>query len=121
MHPRKRDPIVGRPCPQPRVGGALLDDLLGKGFAIVYRGPNRIAAYDPQTREFFDRLGTTVVRVDDVPDGGALARLLDNARADALLLRPDRVVAAAAGTPDLRAWQRHLRTAGINPAETLEK
>ena len=37
---------------------------------------------------------------------------------DALLLRPDRVVAAAAGTPDLRAWQRHLRTAGINPAES---
>jgi 3-(3-hydroxy-phenyl)propionate hydroxylase len=119
VHPRKRDPIVGRPCPQPRVGGTLLDDLLGKGFAIVHRGPNRIAAYDPQTREFFDRLGTTVVRVDDVPDGGALTRLLDNARADALLLRPDRV-AAAAGTPDLRIWQRHLRTAGINPAETLE-
>lgn len=117
VHPRKRDPIVGRPCPQPRVGGALLDDLLGKGFAIVYRGPDRIVAYDPQTREFFDRLGTTVARVDDLPDGGALARLLDNARADALLLRPDRVVAAA-GTPDLRAWHRHLRTAGINPAES---
>ena len=60
-----------------------------------------------------------MVRVDDVPDGGALVGLLDNARADALLLRPDRVVAAA-GTPDLRAWQRHLCTAGINPAETLE-
>ena len=71
-----------------------------------------------QTREFFDRLGTTVVRVDDLPDGGALARLLDNARADALLLRPDRIVAAAADTPDLRAWRRHLRAAGINPAES---
>ena len=118
MRPRRRDPIVGRLCPQPRVGGALLDDLLGKGFAIVYRGPDRIAAYDPQTREFFDRLGTTVVRVDDLPDGGALARLLDNARADALLLRPDRIVAAAADTPDLRAWRRQLRTAGINPAES---
>ena len=119
VHPRKRDPIVGRPCPQPRVGGALLDDVLGTGFAIVYRGPNRVAAYDPPIRDFFDRLGTTVVRVDDLPDGGgALIRLLDNARADALLLRPDRVAAAAAGTPDLRAWQRHLRTAGINPAES---
>jgi hypothetical protein len=59
-----------------------------------------------------------VVRVDDLPDGGALARLLDNARAEALLLRPDRTVAAAAGTPDLRAWQRRLRAAGINPAES---
>ena len=77
----------------------MLDDLLGKGFAIIYRGPDRIAAYDPQTREFFDRLGTTAVRVDDLPDGGALARLLDSARADALLLRPDRVVAAAARHP----------------------
>ena len=77
MHPRRRDRIVGRLCPQPRVGGVLLDDVLGTGFAIVYRGPDRIAAHDAQTREFFDRLGTTVVRVDDLPDGAALARLLD--------------------------------------------
>jgi 3-(3-hydroxy-phenyl)propionate hydroxylase len=116
VHPRRPDRIVGRLCPQPRVGGALLDALLGKGFAIVYRGPDRIAAHDPQTRDFFDRLGTTVVRVDDLPHGAALARLLDNAAADALLLRPDRVAAAA--TPDLRAWRRQLRAAGIHPAET---
>jgi 3-(3-hydroxy-phenyl)propionate hydroxylase len=121
VHPRRRDPIVGRLCPQPRVGGALLDDLIGRGFAIVYRGPDRIAAYDAPTREFFDRLGTTVVRVDDLSDGGVLARLLDSARADALLLRPDRIVAAAGDTPDLRAWRRQLRAAGINPAETPQK
>jgi 3-(3-hydroxy-phenyl)propionate hydroxylase len=118
VHPRRRDPIVGRPCPQPRVGGALLDELLGKGFAIVYRGSDRIAAYDPEAREFFDRLGTTVVRVDDLPDGAALARLLDNARADALLLRPDRIVVAAADTPDLRAWRRHLCAAGFHQTQT---
>ena len=121
VRPRRRDPIVGRLCPQPRVGGALLDALLGKGFAIVYRGPDRMATYDPQVREFFDRLGTTVVRVDDLPDGGALARLLDQARSDALLLRPDRIVGAAADSPDLRAWQHDLRAAGINPAETPGK
>ena len=62
-----------------------------------------------------------MVRVDDLPDGAALARLLDNARADALLLRPDRIVAAAADTPDLRAWRRHLRAAGIHPAENPQK
>jgi 3-(3-hydroxy-phenyl)propionate hydroxylase len=118
VHPRRRDRIVGRLCPQPRVGGALLDDLIGKGFAIVYRGPDRIAAYDPQTQDFFDRLGTAVARVDDLAHGAALARLLDNARADALLLRPDRIVAAAGDTPDLRAWQRQLRAAGINPARS---
>ena len=112
---RTRDRIVGRPCPQPRVGGALLDDVLGKGFAIVHRGPDPVGTEDPRTREFFDRLGTAMVRVDDLPDGAALARLLHTARAGALLLRPDRVVAAAADTPDLRVWQRDLRTAGINP------
>ena len=113
VHSRRRDPIVGRPCPQPRVGAAPLDDLLGNGFAIVHRGPDRVAAYDPATRDFFERLGTTVVRADDLSDGGALAHLLD--KTGALLLRPDRVVAAAADTPDLRAWQRALTTAGINP------
>jgi 3-(3-hydroxy-phenyl)propionate hydroxylase len=117
VHPRRRDPIAGRPSPQPRVGGALLDELLGPGFAIVYRGPDRIAAYDQQTREFFDRLGTTMIRVDELPDGAVLGRLLDDARADALLLRPDRIVAAAADIPDLRAWQRHLCAAGINPVD----
>ena len=59
-----------------------------------------------------------MVRVDDLPHGSALSRLLDQARADALLLRPDRIVAAAADTPNLRAWRRHLRAAGIHPAET---
>lgn len=117
VHPGRRDPLVGRLCPQPRVRGALLDDLLGDGFAIVYRGPDQIVAYEPQTRQFFDRLGTAVVRVDDLPDGAALDHLLDNAGGDALLLRPDRIVAAAADTPDLRAWRRHLHAAGIQPAE----
>jgi 3-(3-hydroxy-phenyl)propionate hydroxylase len=117
VYPRRRDPIAGRPCPQPRVGGALLDELLGTGFAVVYRGPDRIAAYDQPTREFFDRLRTSVVRVDDLPDGGVVGRLLDDSRADALLLRPDRVVAAAADIPDLRTWRRHLRAAGIDPAD----
>jgi 3-(3-hydroxy-phenyl)propionate hydroxylase len=116
VHPRRRDPIVGRPCPQPRVGATPLDDLLGNGFAIVYRGPDRTAAYDVPTRDFFDGLGTTIVRADDLPDGEALTRLLDESSADALLLRPDRVVTAAADTPDLRAWQRALVTAGINPS-----
>jgi 3-(3-hydroxy-phenyl)propionate hydroxylase len=121
VHPRRRDRIVGRLCPQPRIGEALLDDLLGQGFAIAYRGPDRIAAYDRPTRDFFDRLGTTVVRVDDLPHGPELTRLLDQARADALLLRPDRTVAAAADTPDLRAWQRQLRAAGIHPAEAPQE
>jgi 3-(3-hydroxy-phenyl)propionate hydroxylase len=41
--------------------------------------------------------------------------LLDDLHADAVLLRPDRVVAATSHTADLRAWQRQLRSAGIAP------
>jgi 3-(3-hydroxy-phenyl)propionate hydroxylase len=58
-----------------------------------------------------------MIRVDELPDGAVLGRLLDDARAEALLLRPDRIVAAAADIPDLQAWQRHLCAAGINPVD----
>ncbi|MET9633193.1 bifunctional 3-(3-hydroxy-phenyl)propionate/3-hydroxycinnamic acid hydroxylase [Lentzea sp. NPDC006480] len=99
---------------QPVVAGARLDDVIGEGWAIVHRGPDRITAFDPDTRAFFDRLGTVVVRLSDA-DSEANA-LLDHLRADAVLLRPDRVVAAAGDTPDLRVWQRRLVAAGIAPA-----
>jgi 3-(3-hydroxy-phenyl)propionate hydroxylase len=100
---------------QPTIGGTRLDDLVGEGWAIVHRGPDRAAAFDPQTRAFFDHLGTTTVRVTDA-DPAAQA-LLDHLRTDAVLLRPDRIVAAAADTPDLRAWQRRLVAAGIAPTD----
>jgi 3-(3-hydroxy-phenyl)propionate hydroxylase len=38
-----------------------------------------------------------------------------SAKADAVLLRPDRVAAAAADTPDLRIWRHRLEAAGIAP------
>ncbi|GAA4413450.1 bifunctional 3-(3-hydroxy-phenyl)propionate/3-hydroxycinnamic acid hydroxylase [Actinokineospora soli] len=98
---------------QPRVAGSRLDDVIGAGWAIVHRGPDRTAAFDAETRAFFDRLGTTVVRLSDA-DVEALA-LLDHLRADAVLLRPDRIAAAAGDTTDLRAWQRRLVAAGIAP------
>lgn len=98
---------------QPDVGGTRLDDLVGGGWAIVHRGPDRTAAFDPETRAFFEQLDTTVVHVTRA-DTAALA-LLDHLRADAVLLRPDRIVAAAADTPDLRAWQHRLVAAGITP------
>jgi 3-(3-hydroxy-phenyl)propionate hydroxylase len=46
-----------------------------------------------------------------------LDALLDDADADALLIRPDRIIAAAANTPDLRRWQRQLHDAGITTLE----
>ena len=85
------------------------------------RAPHAAEAFDPPTRAFFAGLGTTVapLHADPATDvDGALTALLDGAGADALLLRPDRVVAASADRTDLRAWQHDLRTAGINPAES---
>jgi len=98
---------------QPVVAGSRLDDIAAGGWAIVHRGPDRVAAFDTDVRRFFDALGTTVVQVTDA-DVDAQA-LLDHLHADAVLLRPDRIVAAAADTPDLRAWQRRLVSAGITP------
>jgi 3-(3-hydroxy-phenyl)propionate hydroxylase len=122
---RRRDQLAGHPCPQPRLrtgtGSVPLDRLLGDGFTVICRGADRTRAFDPDTRRYFDQLGITVLRVGDpAHDGvadpsGVLTGLLDDARADALLLRPDRVVAAAADTADLRAWRRQLEGAGIAP------
>jgi 3-(3-hydroxy-phenyl)propionate hydroxylase len=96
---------------QPRIGDARLDDLAGNGWAIVYRGADRSASFDPDTRAYFDKLGTTSVRVAEC-DADANA-LLDHLRANAVLLRPDRIVAAAGPNADLRAWQRQLQAAGL--------
>jgi 3-(3-hydroxy-phenyl)propionate hydroxylase len=111
---RRRDRAAGRLCPQPRVrvNGAELpvDEVLGTGFAIVSRRDG-VAAFDPATRAYFDTLDTRVVTCENLDSG--LGALLDRAGADALLVRPDRVVAASADRPDLRTWRRLLESAGI--------
>jgi 3-(3-hydroxy-phenyl)propionate hydroxylase len=120
------DGAAGRLCPQPRIrtgdGEALLDRALGDGFAIISRGRDVAAAFDPATRGFFDALGTTVVHLGDPAAGGVadvdgvLTALLDETGADALLLRPDHVIAAGGDRADLRRWRRLLEFAGItNP------
>jgi 3-(3-hydroxy-phenyl)propionate hydroxylase len=121
----RRDRAAGLLCPQPRVrtadGETLLDSALGDGFAIVSRGRDGEGAFDPPTREFLEALGTSLLHLNgDVSDlDGTLTALLDRARADALLLRPDRVVAASAASTsgaDLRAWRHLLESAGITVA-----
>ena len=109
----RRGKRTGEVFAQPVIAGARLDDLVGTGWAIVYRGPDRVNAFDPKTRQFFDQLGTAVVRVD--PADTAATALLDHLRTNAVLLRPDRIVAAAAPTPDLRIWRQQLVAAGIAP------
>jgi 3-(3-hydroxy-phenyl)propionate hydroxylase len=113
---RRRGP-AGRLCPQAGVRhqgqDALLDRLLGTGFAIIQRGADRLAAFDPDTRGFFDELGTTVISLHEDDADDPLAALLDDADADAALIRPDRIVAATADTADLRTWRAQLERAGI--------
>ncbi|GIF13799.1 bifunctional 3-(3-hydroxy-phenyl)propionate/3-hydroxycinnamic acid hydroxylase [Actinoplanes teichomyceticus] len=106
-----RDRAAGRLCPQPRLDGELLDRSLGTGFAIITRGPG-LPAYEPAIRAWFDALGLTLADASTDPSG-VLTRLLDQHAADALLIRPDRIIAASGDRPDLRAWQRLLQAAGI--------
>ncbi|MEV6348770.1 bifunctional 3-(3-hydroxy-phenyl)propionate/3-hydroxycinnamic acid hydroxylase [Actinoplanes sp. NPDC051851] len=107
-----RDRAAGRLCPQPRLAGELLDRRLGTGFAIIARGPG-LPVYEPATRAWFDALDLTVLDAAADPSG-TLARLLDQHAADALLIRPDRIIAASGDRPDLRVWQRMLQAAGID-------
>lgn len=108
--PLRRGPLVGRtkraghhiPQPAVRVDGrtALLDDLLGTGFALVLTGPLRSA--DMQVAA---ATGARIVRVHpgDMPTPAALPEVLDVVDtshqlldwmrpARSLLVRPDRIV-----------------------------
>jgi 3-(3-hydroxy-phenyl)propionate hydroxylase len=117
------DRAAGRLLPQPRIrtadGELLLDKALGTGFAIISRGRNAVDSFDPATRSWLESLDVTVVGLGDPALGGpsdvdgVLTALLDDARAEALLVRPDRVVAASADRADLRAWRRLLESAGV--------
>ncbi|MGW2640157.1 bifunctional 3-(3-hydroxy-phenyl)propionate/3-hydroxycinnamic acid hydroxylase MhpA [Streptomyces sp. NPDC001348] len=94
VHRRVRGPgggLVGRFCPQPWVTvhgrRTRLDDLLGDSFAVLTAVPP-----SPSLQAVADGLGARVVRVDGLGDDGRLAAWLREGRADAVLLRPDRVV-----------------------------
>jgi 3-(3-hydroxy-phenyl)propionate hydroxylase len=98
-----RRALPGTQCPQPfvRVDGRSrrLDDVLGSGFALLVAGP-----VDPGLRTRAHSLGARVVRLATadprpaegvvVADDGTLGAWLRRGRAGAVLLRPDRVVAA---------------------------
>lgn len=110
--------------PQPWVttdrGRVRLDDALGDSFALLSAVPPA-----PAVRAVAQALGARMVRID-VPDGatagdtaviddGTLAAWLRAARADAVLLRPDRVVmsivpAAGSGLTGTSAWAPLLYT-----------
>ena len=82
-----REDLVGTLCPQARIGGGLLDDLLGPGWSLLTDG-----AVPPDLRARSERAGARIVPVGD----SSLRGWLLAGRAGAALLRPDRVVAATA-------------------------
>jgi 3-(3-hydroxy-phenyl)propionate hydroxylase len=71
-----------------------------------------------EAREFFNAIRCRLVWLGEPDKGGifdlesTLIAMLDQAHANAILLRPDRVVAASAGRVDLAAWRRFLESAG---------
>lgn len=84
-----RSPAAGRLLPQPRVHGALLDDVLADGWSLVSDGPPPqvlLAGLQP--------LDVRVLRADLTGEPSLVAWLRRH-RTRAVLLRPDRVVAAA--------------------------
>lgn len=89
LRPGGRD-LVGRLCPQPwvTVDGhrVRLDELLGDSFAVLTAVP-----LSPSLRALADGLGARTVPVTGLDDGG-LGDWLRAGRADAVLVRPDRVV-----------------------------
>ncbi|MBK6010117.1 bifunctional 3-(3-hydroxy-phenyl)propionate/3-hydroxycinnamic acid hydroxylase [Streptomyces sp. MBT53] len=86
----RRGPVGGF-CPQPwvNVGGrpTRLDELLGDFFAVLALAPP-----PPTVTAVADGIGARILSVTDLDDDGGLATWLREGRAEAVLLRPDRVV-----------------------------
>jgi 3-(3-hydroxy-phenyl)propionate hydroxylase len=111
---RPRRGLGGTHCPQPwvRAAGrrARLDELLGDSFAVL-----TVADPWPSLSALAHALGVRVITVTEVGDDGTLAAWLRAGRADAVLLRPDRVVldavpAGGGDFTDTAAWASLLHT-----------
>lgn len=83
--------LAGTICPQPQVTVAdrhtRLDEVLGDSFALL-----TAVAPTPAVRALATALGARIVGLDGLDGDGTLAGWLRGGRADAVLLRPDRVV-----------------------------
>ncbi|WP_328457206.1 bifunctional 3-(3-hydroxy-phenyl)propionate/3-hydroxycinnamic acid hydroxylase [Streptomyces sp. NBC_00386] len=106
--------LAGTHCPQPWTGTGTgrtrLDDLLGDSFTILTAN-----APTPSLSALAHSLGAHPIRVTELGDDGTLAAWLRAGRADAVLLRPDRVVLDVIPTgrsafTDTAAWAFLLHT-----------
>ncbi|QJS09197.1 bifunctional 3-(3-hydroxy-phenyl)propionate/3-hydroxycinnamic acid hydroxylase [Streptomyces argyrophyllae] len=111
--------LAGTFCPQPWIrhdgGRVRLDDAVRDAFVVLTAVPPTARMTAVATA-----LGARTVHVDDLDDDGMLAAWLARGRADAVLLRPDRVVmdTVPAGTGDFTgtaAWALLLHTGRRRP------
>ncbi|MFM9697401.1 bifunctional 3-(3-hydroxy-phenyl)propionate/3-hydroxycinnamic acid hydroxylase MhpA [Streptomyces europaeiscabiei] len=116
--------LGGTYCPQPWVAvdgrRVRLDDVLGDSFAVL-----TAVEPTPSLRATAGGLGARLVDVRELGDDGTLAAWLWAGRADAVLLRPDRVVldvlpAGAGHFADPATWAALLCTTR-RPAATGEQ
>jgi 3-(3-hydroxy-phenyl)propionate hydroxylase len=82
-------PSVGRQLPQPTIGGQPLDELLGTGFAMVVDDTSVLADLDVRWGD--------LARIVELPAGSIPMTLPPGG---AVIVRPDRYVAAVAHDPD---------------------
>jgi 3-(3-hydroxy-phenyl)propionate hydroxylase len=117
--------LVGTHCPQPWVTAEgrrmRLDEVLGDSFSVL-----TAAEPWPSLSALAHGLGVRAVPVTDLDDG-TLAAWLRAGRADAVLLRPDRVVmdvvpAGARAFTDTATWAALLHTthSPLPPQRTVE-
>ncbi|MYS91633.1 MULTISPECIES: FAD-dependent monooxygenase, partial [Streptomyces] len=106
--------LAGTHCPQPWVSvdgrRTRLDELLGDSFSVL-----TATSPGPSLTALAHSLGIRALSVTDLGDDGTLAAWMRAGRADAVLLRPDRVVmdVVPAGGPDFTStadWAALLHT-----------
>ncbi|WDV56112.1 bifunctional 3-(3-hydroxy-phenyl)propionate/3-hydroxycinnamic acid hydroxylase [Streptomyces coeruleorubidus] len=111
---RIRRGLAGTHCPQPWITGdgprTRLDELLGDSFTIL-----TTAEPWPSLSVLAHAIGVRAIPVTGLGDDGTLAAWMRAGRADAVLLRPDRVVmdvvpAGGRDFTDTAAWAALLHT-----------
>lgn len=118
--------LAGTHCPQPWIirdgRRTRLDEVLGNSFTVL-----TAVEPSPSLSALAHGLGAQAIPVSDLADDGTLAAWLRAGRADAVLLRPDRVVmdVVPAGGHDFTnapAWASLLHTtrSPLPPRRTLE-
>ncbi len=135
---------VGRMFIQPHVATQddvplLLDDAIGKGFAVIGINEDPAPHLGPGDRDFIEAIGGSVVQINrsrrgrvgwsadprtlvlDDLDGYFRDMLLKAPNERFIILRPDRYVFAVCDAPELAKSIRNLRAQLGTPAQTVQR